>query len=580
MTRVRPQLSPNAQYILEQRYLLRDEQGRIIETPEQMFRRVAGELAKAEEQYGAAPEQVKETAEQFYEVMARLDFLPNSPALMNAGTSRPQLAACFVREVPDSIEGIFKELQAAALIFQSGGGVGFDFSALRPEGDPVVTSGGQASGPVSFMNVFNASADAIKQGGRRRAAMMGVLRVDHPDILKFIRAKQYGGRLENFNISVAVTDAFMEAVKADREYELRHPRTGEVVGRLSAREVFDAMCECAWARGDPGILFIDRINESNPIPSQTIRATNPCAEVPLGHGEACVLGHVNLGHFVKENDHPTIEWARLEEVVRVGVRMLDNMHDRSVYPVPDIKGAALANRRIGLGVMGWADMLIELGIPYDTEQAVSLGEKVMKFINETAIHESRRLARERGPFPNWLESIYAQRGEPPRRNATVTTVAPTGTTAMIAGASSGIEPLFAVAETRTTPLGTFVTIHPLFEKIARQRGFYSEQLMLKVINHGRIQDLEEIPEDVRRLFVTTLDIAPEWHLRMQAAFQRHTENSISKTVNLPPEATVDDVRRIFMMAYDLKLKGVTVYRYGTHEHQVLHLGLAERLAEW
>jgi ribonucleoside-diphosphate reductase alpha chain len=466
-----------------------------------------------------------------------------------------------------------------ALIHQSGGGTGFSFSKLRPAGDIVGSTKGVASGPVSFMTIYDAATNVIKQGGRRRGANMAILDVTHPDILKFIEVKSREGILTNFNISVAVTDEYMNAVKHDKDHELINPRTGEIEEKLRAKHVFDLIVSNAWRSGDPGLVFIDEVNRHNPTPQVgEIRSTNPCGEQPLLPNESCNLGSINLSPLIKNGD---VDWERLRSVTRTAIHFLDNVIDANKYPIQEIAEITKANRKIGLGVMGWADMLIELGIPYDSERALTMAEKVMKFIGQEATRKSVEIGEEKGSFPNFEGSLWEERGYKTLRNATVTTVAPTGTISIIAGCSSGIEPIFAVAFVRNVMEGTrLLEVQPTFQRVARKRGFYSRDLMLRIAKTGSIQDLEEIPREVRRVFVTALDIAPEWHVRMQAAFQKYVDNAVSKTVNLQPDATVDDVRRVYWMAYDLKCKGITVYRYGSREEQVLYVGplLARELA--
>jgi len=567
-------LSLNAVRLLERRYLIKDEFGRVVETPSEMFRRVAKAIASADKMYGKDPSKAER---EFFEVMTHLEFLPNSPTLMNAGTSIGQLSACFVLPIEDSIESIFDALKAMAIIHKSGGGTGFSFSKLRPRGDIVRSTMGVASGPVSFMRIFDVATEVIKQGGRRRGANMGILRVDHPDIVEFITAKSKEGVLKNFNISVAATDDFMKAVEEDGEYELINPRTGKAVKRVMARDIFDLIVTMAWRTGDPGMVFIDEINRHNPTPALgEIESTNPCGEVPLLPYESCNLGSVNLAKMVRDGE---VDWERLREVVRTAIHFLDNVIDVNNYPLPEIEKMTKANRKVGLGVMGFADMLIELGIPYDSEEALDMAEKVMSFISREARQMSVELAEERGSFPNIDLSIWPKRGFSVLRNATVTTIAPTGSISIIAGASSGIEPLFAVAFVRNVMGTQLFEVNPIFERVAKERGFYSKELLRKVARVGTVQELTEIPEDVRRVFVTALDIAPEWHVRMQAAFQKYVDNAVAKTVNLPYEATLEDVRRVFMLAYKLKCKGITVYRYGSKKEQVLYLGLKSAPSE-
>ncbi len=498
---------------------------------------------------------------------------------MNAGTRLGQLSACFVLPVEDSIEGIFTTLKHMALIHQSGGGTGFSFSKLRPAGDIVGSTKGIASGPVSFMTIYDAATNVIKQGGRRRGANMAILDVTHPDILKFIEVKSREGILTNFNISVAVPDEFMEAVEKDSDYSLVNPRNGKVEEKLRARHVFDLAVANAWRTGDPGLVFIDEINRHNPTPKVgEIQSTNPCGEQPLLPYESCNLGSINLAKMVKDDD---LDWEKLRKATRTAVHFLDNVVDANKYPIPEIAETTRANRKIGLGVMGFADVLIQMGIPYNSEKALDMAEKVMRFIGEEATRKSAEIGEKRGSFPNFRGSLWEEKGYGAMRNSTVTTVAPTGTISIIAGCSSGIEPIFAVAFVRNVMEGTkLLEVQPTFERIAREKGFYSRELMLKIAKTGSIQSLEEIPKEVRRVFVTALDISPEWHVKMQGAFQKYVDNAVSKTVNLPPDATVDDVRRIYRLAYKLKCKGITVYRYGSKKEQVLYVGplLTKQLA--
>lgn len=567
-------LSPNSLKVLQRRYLTKDEEGAPTESPSDMFVRVAENIAGAERVWGADDIEVARVAHDFYDLMTSLDFLPNSPTLMNAGRELQQLSACFVLPVDDSMESIFGAVRDTALIHKSGGGTGFSFSRLRPAGDSVRSTQGVSSGPVSFMRVFNQATEAVKQGGTRRGANMGVLRIDHPDILHFIKCKA-DGDFSNFNISVALTEKFMEAVKADTPYDLYNPRTKEVAGQLDAREVYDLIVEMAWATGDPGIIFIDRINRDNPTPQLgEIESTNPCGEQPLLPYEACNLGSINLSRMVGISETgPAVEWDRLADVVHRGIRFLDDVIEVNNYPLNEIGELARGNRKVGLGVMGWADMLIKMGLGYDSDEAVALGEKVMGFIDAEAKSASRALAKERGAFPNFAGSVHDTPEGGPIRNATVTTIAPTGTLSIIGSCSSGVEPLFAVSYVRTVmDNDRLVEVNPLFEEIAVKRGFYSRDLMALIADHGSVRGIEEVPVDVQEVFVTAHDISPEWHIRMQAAFQKHTDNAVSKTVNFENEATADDVRHVYDLAYELGVKGVTIYRDGSKENQVLSTG--------
>lgn len=569
-----PKLSINAMKVLERRYLLRNLKGEIIETPPQLFRRVAKAVAAVEKQYCKSDDEIKKAEEVFYRLMFNLEFLPNSPTLMNAGTGIGQLSACFVLPVEDSIPSIFNAVKDMALIHKSGGGTGFSFSHLRQKGDMVKSTEGMASGPISFMRVFDVSTDVIKQGGKRRGANMGILDVDHPDIFDFIKAKSLEGFLANFNLSVAITDDFMEAVKNDGMFKMVNPRTKKAAREVKAREIWNLMVEMTWKTGDPGVIFIDEINRHNPTPYVgRIEATNPCGEQPLLPYESCNLGSINLAKVVKNSQ---VDWEKLRKTVHPAVHFLDNVIDANKYPLKQIKKLTHANRKIGLGVMGFADMLVQLEIPYNSEEALALAEKIMKFISEEGRKKSIELAEERGLFPNFKGSICERQGYKAMRNATVTTVAPTGTISVIAGCSSGIEPLFAIAFIRNVMEGTqLLEVNKYFEKAAIERSFYSEELMKKVSQYGSIKNFQEIPEDVKRVFVVAHDVAPEWHVRIQAAFQKYTDNAVSKTVNLPHNATVKDVEKVFWLTYELKCKGITVYRYGSKSEQVLYIGAME-----
>ena len=568
-------LSPNALAVLERRYLVRDESGHVIETPDAMFRRVARAVARAEERHGGDQAHWEK---RFFERMQRLEFLPNSPTLMNAGRPLGQLAACFVLPVGDSIDDIFSAVQWTAHIQQSGGGTGFAFSRLRPAGDVVYSTMGKASGPLAFMDVFNAATDAIKQGGTRRGANMGVLAVDHPDILEFITSKLTPTRLTNFNISVAVTDAFMTALENGADYDLVNPRTGETVRSLSAARVFDAMAGIAWRTGDPGVIFIDRINATQPTPDVgAIESTNPCGEQPLLPFESCVLGSLNLERFFDGQN--AVDMARLGEAVDDAVRFLDDVIDENRYPLEAIATITRRNRKIGLGVMGLADLLVRMKVPYDSERALEMADQVWSFIEKRSREASARLATERGAFEGFEHSRWASRGSPPLRNATTTTVAPTGTISIIAGCSSGIEPLFALAYERNVMEGTRLTeAHGLFRAVAEERGFWTEDLSRELAHRGSARGLSAVPDDVQALFPTAYDIAPEAHVKMQAVFQRHAHAGVSKTVNFAVDATAEDVARVYRLAYQEGCKGVTVYRDGSRAGQVLSIGASARPA--
>jgi len=569
--------------VLRERYLLRDERGEVVETPEEMCWRVAQSIAAGEARYGRSPAAVREVAAAFYDMMVDAYFVPNSPTLMNAGKGNGlQYSACYVLPVGDSMEEIFDSVKAAAIIHKSGGGTGFAFSRLRPKDDLVASTGGRASGPVSFLRVFNSATEAVKQGGTRRGANMGILRVDHPDILEFIDCKLDGG-ITNFNISVAITDAFMEALAQGEDYDLVNPHNFVVTGRLSAREVFERMVRAAWRTGDPGMVFIDRINASpaNPTPDLgVVEATNPCGEQPLLPNEACNLGSLNVSRFARQSDDGewSIDWEEMERVIRLAVRFLDDVIEMNPYPLPEIDQTVKSNRRIGLGIMGWADLLFLLGTPYDSQEAIDLADRLMSFVKEKAHDQCAKLAEEREPFPNWTHSIY--RDVRPMRNSTVTTIAPTGTISMIAGCSSGIEPIFALAFQHRVknPDGERVLtfVNETFERIARARGFFSDALMEEIAKRGALHGIPGVPEEAARVFKTSHEIGFEWHVRHQAAFQRYTDNGVSKTINLPNDASEEDVASAYRLAWELGCLGITVFRDGCKGEQVLNVGVKDK----
>ena len=561
-------LSANAREVLARRYLVRDDAGRVIETPEQMFRRVARALAAPAASHGATQGEIDAVKERFFRRMSALELVPNSPTLMNAGRSLGQLAACFVVPVGDSTEAIFQAVAWAAAIQKTGGGTGFDFSRLRPAGDRVESTGGVASGPVLFMQVFDIGTEAVKQGGTRRGANMGILRVDHPDILDFIGLKLDPDKMRNFNLSVAVTDSFMDALARDADYELINPRTGEPVRALHARRVFEAMVNAAWATGDPGVVFIDAVNRDNPTPTLgDIAATNPCGEQPLLPFESCTLASIDLGRFAGAGGE--VDWSRLREAIRDGVELLDNVIDANRYPLPAIAEATRATRKIGLGVMGWADLLINLGIPYDDPRALELGDRVAAFLTNESVARSVELAEVRGPFPAWEGSRWAERGIR-LRNATTTTVAPTGTISIIAGCSSGIEPLYAVAYERNVLDGTVLPeLHPGFRARTEALGIFTPELEAELVRRGGVRGWDRVPAELQALFPTALDLSPATHIEMQAIFQRHVHAAVSKTINLRRDATPAQVAQAYQLAYARGCKGITVYRDGSRAGQVL-----------
>lgn len=569
-------LSENARVVLQARYLRRDEEGRVVETPEGLFIRVAKAVSQAEAAYGG-PAASELWEERFYGALSSLAFLPNSPTLMNAGTPLGQLSACFVLPVDDTIEGIFESVKNMALIQRTGGGTGFSFSRLRPKNSIVSSTGGRSSGPVSFMKIFDCATENIKQGGRRRGANMGILRIDHPDIEEFITAKLEEGELRNFNLSVGVTDLFMKALKKNRTYELIDPQSKSTIKKLSAKNIFRKISECAWRSGDPGVVFLDTINRTHPLSALgRIEATNPCGELPLLPYESCNLASVNLSRVVSDG---SIDWDKLGSIVRIAVRFLDDVIEVNRFPLPEIEEVTKSNRKIGLGIMGFAEMLISLGISYASDEALEQADKIMSFIYGEAVRASMKLADERGVFPNWENSGYAQEGKR-LRNATLTSIAPTGTISIIAGTTAGIEPLFALAYKRNVLEGkTLYEINPVFLEYAKREGFYSESLARDLQESGGIHGLKTVPSELKKVFVTALDVPYEQHIRIQAAFQRHVDNSVSKTINIPENVSVDDVQNAYMLAYELGCKGITVFRYGSRKQQVLELGADEKSFE-
>ena len=559
----------NAIQVLQERYLLRNKEGKIIETPTQLFKRIAKAIAIVEKDYSKSDSEIKKIEQEFFDIMINLKFLPNSPTLFNAGTSFPLLSACFVLPIEDSLEGIFDTLKTTALTQQRGGGTGFSFSKLRPKGDIVGSTKGIASGPVSFIKIFDATTETIKSGGKRRGANMAILHISHPDILEFIVSKKGSKQLSNFNISVAVDNKFLRAVKKNKDYHLINPRTKRVVSAINARKLFEFICKYAWETGDPGMIFIDEINKRHPLKKLAkIEATNPCGEQPLLPNESCNLGSINLSKFVKESK---LDWGELKKTIKIGVRFLDNVIDANKYPTKEIENMTKANRKIGLGIMGWADTLVELGIKYDTKDALKFADKLMKFFSTIAIQESLRLGKEKGSFPNFQRSTWAKDFST-IRNSTVTTIAPTGTIGIIAGCSSGIEPLFAIAYVREVMEGKkLFEVNKNFQKIALKKGFYSENLIKRVAKKGNLEGIN-LPKQIKDLFRTALQINPEWHIKIQATFQKYVDNAVSKTINLPQNATVKDIEKAYLLAANLKCKGITVYRYGSKPAQVLYLG--------
>lgn len=577
-SKIKPDLTENAVRIINKRYLPKDDNGNPLETPEELFWRVAQNIAKIDLKYGAAKEEVKKTEELFYETMAKMEFLPNSPTFWGAGTPLGQLSACFVLPVEDDMQSILKTQMDMGLIHKSGGGTGFSFSRLRPRNSHVSTTGGIASGPMGFMQMYNDTSGVIKEGGRRRGANMGILRVDHPDILEFINYKEKEGTLSNFNISVAVTNKFMQAVEKGENYDLINPQMKKKTGELSAKEVFDKIVQGAWRNGEPGIIFLDTINAANPTPNLgEIESTNPCGEQPLLPYESCNLGSINVGRMTQEkNGKREVDWEKLNQTIEIAVHFLDNVIDANKFPIPEIEEMTKKARKIGLGVMGFADMLFQLKIPYNSEEALTIGEKMMKYISDKSHNVSAEIAKVRGNFPAFEGSSWDKRGQKYMRNATTTTIAPTGTIGMIASASSGIEPIFALVYTKTVMDGEeLVEVNALFKEALKQTGIYSEELVRQVGKEGSSQKMTKIPENIRKLFVTAGDISPEWHVRMQAALQKNTDNAISKTINFPNSATVEDVEDAYLLAYKLGCKGITVYRDGSRNVQVITTGTVE-----
>lgn len=572
-------LSQNARTVLERRYLIKNGEGVVIETVEELFHRVADAIAQSDLIYDPQAD-VKKTAAEFYDMLTNLEFLPNSPTLMNAGRPLGQLSACFVLPVEDTMEGIFEAIKQAALIHKSGGGTGFSFSRLRPSGSAVNSTGGVASGPISFMKVFNMATEAVKQGGTRRGANMGILRIDHPDIMQFIDCKKDNKEITNFNISVGLTEAFMKAAEEGSMYDLVDPHTQKITGQLNAREVFDHIVDAAWRNGEPGIIFLDRLNRDNIVPGQgEIESTNPCGEQPLLPFESCNLGSINLTKMTKKSgNNCTVDWEKLTDTVKKAVHFLDNVIDANKYPLEQIDFTTKQTRKIGLGIMGWADMLLMMGIPYNSEGAVRLAEEVMKIITGTARRESQKLAQQRGAFPLFSESILPQ--DKPQRNGTVTTIAPTGTLSLLAGCSSGVEPVFGYVYIRNIMDGTeMIEVNPILREALEERGLYSDELMKTIAAQGSLSHISEIPEDIRRVFVSAHEVSPEYHIRMQAAFQSYTDNAVSKTVNFNHDATREEVAEVYRLAFELGCKGVTIYRDGSRSEQVLNIGKVKKEGE-
>ncbi len=576
-----PIINENAKIVLKRRYQRKDTEGIVYETTKELFWRVASAIAEEETKYKESSTKASALARDFYELMTSYSFLPNSPTLMNAGTDLGQLAACFVLPVEDAIEDIFDAVKHAAMIHKSGGGTGFSFSRLRAKDSVVGSTGGVASGPLSFLKIFNCATEQIKQGGTRRGANMGILRVDHPDIMEFIKAKELDGELNNFNLSIGLTEVFMKAVEKKADFDLIAPESGKTVGKLNARDIFNLLVHKAWESGDPGIVFLDRINRDNPTPKLgEMESTNPCGEQPLLPYEACNLGSINLGKCYakgKNGKSSEIDWDELKRIIHLSVRFLDNVIDASIYPLPQITETVEKNRKIGLGVMGWADLLYQLKVSYNSQTAVDLAERIMKFVRDEGRSASKALAAERGHFPTYVDSIFGEANLGPYRNATITTIAPTGTLSIIAGCSSGVEPLFALSFVRNVmDNDKLMESNPFFEEALREANAYSANLMEEIAKVGTIKKMEHLPEDLRAIFVTSMDIEPIWHLKMQAAFQKYTDNAVSKTVNLPANATKEDIWDIYWKAYEFGCKGVTVYRDGSKTSQVLCTGNSDK----